>query len=89
MSFSVVISGAAVADVERRIVDEFAIAAPSVREDVVLIAQAQVRAVVDLLLSDRDKVDIRVSGHDNGHTGRVPGWASNGLNVSVTQVYTD
>lgn len=89
MSFYVILTGVPASDVERAIADEFAIVAPTAREDVVLIAQAQARAVADLLVGGADKVNITVSGHDNGTSGRVPGWTANTLLVSVAQVYAD
>lgn len=50
-------------------------------------AKAHVAAVVEKIARDGDTVTISLSGHANSSTDPQSGWASNMLNVSVTQVY--
>lgn len=45
--------------------------------------------LVPAILRDGDTVRVTVSGHANADNEPNPGWASNGITISITQVYPD
>lgn len=51
------------------------------------IAKAAVSAAADTIARPGDGLSISLSGHANPSGEPKPGWASNSLTVSVTQIY--
>lgn len=52
-------------------------------------AKAHVRVVAEAIAREGDLVSISITGHANPSKDRNSGWASNMLNVNVSQVYGD